>query len=100
MTAGNDERIFSAVIFPRNSRSFALVKVLAVRKPREGTLQETCGRCSQQLQPDRRGGQHSFDGKTKRRRCGRFLHLQWNLRAVKFAVEFYSKVEYTMGEGS
>lgn len=40
MTAGNDERIFSAVIFPRNSRSFALVKALAVRKPREGTLQE------------------------------------------------------------
>ena len=76
------------------------MKALAVRKPREETLQKTCGRCSQQLQPDRRGGQHSFDGKTKRRRCGRFLHLQWNLRAVKFVVEFYSKVEYTMGERS
>ena len=43
MTAGNDERIFSAVIFSMNSRSFALVKALAVRKPREGTLQEKYG---------------------------------------------------------
>ena len=29
-----------------------------------------------------------------------FSHLQWNLRAVKFAVEFDSKVEYAIGERS
>ncbi len=40
MTAGNDERISSVVIFSRNSRSFTLPKAFAVRKPSEGTLQE------------------------------------------------------------